>query len=134
MCITVIYIHACVGIKHYDKFFKYPNSLFIKVVRIPIRLLESYDFTTLRKHVNPNPTMNPNLVESMLGHNPNHRILYKTIQSRLCYGLHPILLTYQSHLFSCSKIVCHHPKPFSYGPLFPSQVQTLSRRHLWSSS
>ena len=29
MCITVIYIHTCVGLKHYDKFFKYPNSLFI---------------------------------------------------------------------------------------------------------
>ena len=40
--------------------------------------------------------------------------LYKTVQSRLCYGLHPILLTYLSRLFSCSKIVCHHPNPFSY--------------------
>ena len=29
MRITVIYIHACVGLKHYHKFFKYPNSLFI---------------------------------------------------------------------------------------------------------
>ena len=29
MCITVIYIHTYVGLKHYDKFFKYPNSLFV---------------------------------------------------------------------------------------------------------
>ena len=29
MFITVIYIHTSVGFKHYDKFFKYPNSLFI---------------------------------------------------------------------------------------------------------
>lgn len=85
-----------------------------KVVRIPIRLLESYDFTTLRKHVDPNPTMNLDQVESILSRDSNHRILYETVQSRLCYGLHPILLTYLSNLFSCRKIICHHPNPFSY--------------------
>ena len=28
MCVIVIYIHTCVGLKHYDKFFKYLNSIF----------------------------------------------------------------------------------------------------------
>ena len=107
-----------------------------KVVRIPTRLLESYDFTTLWKHVDPSPTMNPDQVESMLSRDPNHRILYKTIQSRLRYGLCPILLIYLSRLFSCCRIVCHHPNHFHmpHGPLFSSQAQMLSRRHLWSSS
>jgi hypothetical protein len=46
-----------------------------KVVRIQIQILESYDFMTIQHHVNPNPTMNPNLIESMLSPDPNHRIL-----------------------------------------------------------
>ena len=58
-----------------------------KAVRIPIRLLEPYDFTALWKHVDPNPTMNPDQVESMLGRDPNHRILYKTIESRLLWTM-----------------------------------------------
>jgi hypothetical protein len=53
-----------------------------KVVRILIQVLESYDFTTLQHHVDPNPTMNPNLVESMLSPDPNHRILYNIAKSR----------------------------------------------------
>ena len=96
ICHTTVTIRAC------------------KVVRIPTRLLESYDFTTLRKHVDPNHTMNPHQVESMLSRDPNHRILYKTVQPRLCYGLCMILLIYLSRLFSCSRIVCHHPNTFSY--------------------
>ena len=44
MCITVIYIHTCVGLKHYDKFFKYPNSLFYNEVHmISIRLLHPHN-------------------------------------------------------------------------------------------
>jgi hypothetical protein len=52
-----------------------------KVVRIPIQVLESYHFTTLQHHVDPNPTMNPNLVESKLSPDPNHRILYNIAKS-----------------------------------------------------
>jgi hypothetical protein len=44
-----------------------------KVVRILIKVLESYDFMTLQHHVDPNPTMNPNLVESMLSPDPNRK-------------------------------------------------------------
>jgi hypothetical protein len=46
-----------------------------KVVRIPILLPESYDLTILHHRIDPNPTMNPNRVESMLSPDPNHRIL-----------------------------------------------------------
>jgi hypothetical protein len=51
------------------------------VVRIMIQVLESYDFTTLQHHVDPNRTMNPNLIESMLSPDPNHRILYNIEKS-----------------------------------------------------
>ena len=51
----------------------------VKVVKIPTWLLESYDFMILRKHVDPNPTMNPDQVESILSRDPNHRILYKKL-------------------------------------------------------
>jgi hypothetical protein len=53
-----------------------------KVVRILIHVLESYDFMTLLYHVDPNPTMNLNLVESILSPDPNHRILYNIAKSR----------------------------------------------------
>jgi hypothetical protein len=49
---------------------------------MPIQVLESYDFTTLQHHVDPNPTMNPNLAESMLSSDPDHRILYNIAKSR----------------------------------------------------
>jgi hypothetical protein len=62
-----------------------------KVVRIPIQVLESYDFMTLQHHVDPNPTMNPNLVESMLSPDPNHRILYNIAKSRSYLWTLPIL-------------------------------------------
>jgi hypothetical protein len=62
-----------------------------KVVRIPIQILESYDFTTLQHHVDPNPTMNPNLIESMLSPDPNHRILYNIAKSRSSLWTLPIL-------------------------------------------
>ena len=54
--------------------------------------------------------MNPYQVESILSRDPNRRNLYKIVESRLCSGLCMILLIYLSHLFSCSIIVCHHPK------------------------
>jgi hypothetical protein len=54
----------------------------VPVVRIPIQVLESYDFMTLQHHVDPNPTMNPNLVESMLSPDPNHRILHNIAKSQ----------------------------------------------------
>jgi hypothetical protein len=62
-----------------------------KVVRIPIQILESYDFTTLQHHVDPNPTMNPNLIESMLSPDRNHRILYNIAKSQSCLWTLPIL-------------------------------------------
>lgn len=46
-----------------------------KVVRIPILLPESYDLMILHHRIDPNPTTNPNRIESMLGPDPNHRIL-----------------------------------------------------------
>jgi hypothetical protein len=55
-----------------------------KLVKISIHVVESYDFTTLQHHVDPNPTMNPNLVKSMLSPDPNHRILYNIAKSRSC--------------------------------------------------
>jgi hypothetical protein len=62
-----------------------------KVVRIPIQVQESYDFMTLQHHVDPNPTMNPNLIESMLSPDPNHRILYNIAKSQSCLWTLPIL-------------------------------------------
>jgi hypothetical protein len=56
-------------------FFPYWNLGTSKVVRIPILLLESYDLTILHHHIDPNPTTNPNRIESMLSPDPNHRIL-----------------------------------------------------------
>jgi hypothetical protein len=83
-----------------------------KVVRIPIQVLESYDFRTLQHHVDPNPTLNPNLIKFMLSPDPNHRILHNIAKSRSCLWTLPIL-NELSHPLNFSSILCQPPKPFS---------------------
>jgi hypothetical protein len=100
------------------------NPLAGKVVRIPIQVLESYDFTTLQHHVDPNPTMNPNLVESMLSPDPNLRILYNIAKSRSWLWTLPILNDKLSHLLNYSivyyvNLLSHFHLP--HNPLFTSQ-------------
>jgi hypothetical protein len=66
---------------HINLVFWWDLCFLAKVVRILIQILESYDFTNLQHHVDPNPTMNPNLIESMLSPDPNHRIIYNIAKS-----------------------------------------------------
>jgi hypothetical protein len=80
-----------VGLAHDCNMFDSYKVAISKVVRIPIQVLESYDFTTLQHPVDPNPTMNPNLVEFKLSPNPNHRILYNIAKSWSFLWTLPIL-------------------------------------------
>jgi hypothetical protein len=95
-----------------------------KLVRIPIQVLESYDFTTLQHHVDPNPTMNPNLVESMLSPDPNHRILYNIAKSRSCLWTLSILTISWVILITTVRYYVNLPSHFHlpHNPLFTSQA------------
>jgi hypothetical protein len=85
--------------------------------------LESYDFTTLRHHIDPNPTMNPNLVESMLSFDPNHRILYNIAKYWSYFmGFPDSERLVESYCLNYSRILCQPPN-LPHNPLLTSQAQ-----------
>jgi hypothetical protein len=100
-----------------------------KVVKIPIQVLESYDFMTLQHQFDPNPTMNLNLVESMLSPDPNHRILYNFAKSRSYLWTLPILMISWVLLLTVVGYYINLPNHFhlSRNPLFNKFVLWLWR-------
>ena len=134
MCITVIYIHTCVGLKHYDKFFKYPNSLFYnEVYMISIRLLHPHNPLIFVASANfscactrPHPSHPPSAFSSSIA---QIRLFTLGCSPTVCVG--PQLLLYGTHRSIClSSQVClaqTQASPLLLSPSMPHSHHSFHR-------